>query len=59
MVGKLLRQEERNMFCKEIGINNDIVVILLMIDAKKAKYFDGKDYYDVDYEIAKKYVNAQ
>ena len=58
MVGKLLRKEERNAFCQEVGIENDIVVILLMIDAKKAKYFDGKNYYDVDYDIAKKYVNA-
>ncbi len=56
MVNKILREKEKDMFCKELEIDNNISEILLKIDNNKAKYFDGKKYYDLDLKIAKKYV---
>ena len=56
MINKILREKEKDIFCNELGINNNISEILLKIDNNKAKYFDGKNYYDLDLKIAKKYV---
>lgn len=56
MVNKILREKEKDMFCKELGIDSNISEILIKIDNNKAKYFNGKNYYDLDLKIAKKYV---
>ena len=47
MISKILRGKEKDAFCKELGLNNDISVILLKIGNNKSTYFDGKDYYEV------------
>lgn len=59
MISKILRDKEKDMFCIELGIDNNISSILLKIENDKATYFDGKEYHDLDLEIAKKYINAQ
>lgn len=56
MIGKLLRAKEKNKFCKELSIKNNIPEILLIMDSRKAKYFDGHNYYNVDKKIASKYI---
>ena len=56
MISKILREKKKNAFCKELGLNNDVSEILLKIDNNKASYFDGKNYYDVNLEIAKKHI---
>ena len=60
MVSKILRGVEKDGFCKELGkelgLNNEILEILLKIEDNKASYFDGKDYYAIDLETAKKYI---
>ena len=56
MISKILRENEKDMFCEELGLNKNVSEILLKIDNNKASYFDGKEYYDVDLEIAKKYI---
>lgn len=56
MISKILRDKEKDMFCIELGIDNNISSILLKIENDKATYFDGKEYYDVELEIAKKYI---
>ena len=56
MVNKILRGKEKDTFCEELGLDKNISEILLKIENSKAKYFDGKKYYDLDLKIAKKYV---
>lgn len=56
MISKILREKEKDTFCKELEIDNSILEILLKMDNNKAKYFDGKNYYDLDIKIARKYV---
>lgn len=56
VVSKILRGVEKDGFCKELGLNNEILEILLKIENNKASYFDGKDYYAIDLETAKKYI---
>ena len=56
MISKILREKEKDTFCEELGINKNVSEILLKIVNNKASCFDGKDYYDVDLEIAKKYI---
>lgn len=56
MVSKILRGVEKDNFCKELGISKHILEILLKIENNKASYFDGKDYYAIDLETAKKYI---
>ena len=56
MISKILRENEKDTFCEELGLNKNVSEILLKIDNNKASCFDGKDYYDVDLEIAKKYI---
>ena len=56
MVSKILRGKEKDMFCTELGIDNNISSILLKIEDGKATYFDGKEYHSLDLEIAKKYI---
>lgn len=59
MISKILRDKEKDMFCPELGIDNNISSILLKIENNKATYFDGNEYHDLDLEIAKKHINAQ
>lgn len=56
MISKILRNEEKDMFCEELGLNKSVSEILLKIENSKARYFDGKEYHDVDLEIARKYI---
>lgn len=56
MISKILQGEEKDAFCEELGLDNNISEILLKIVNNKASCFDGKDYYNVDLEIAKKYI---
>ena len=56
MISKILREKKKDAFCKELGLNNDVSEILLKIDNNKASYFDGEECYDLDLEIAKKYI---
>lgn len=56
MISKILRSKEKDTFCEELRLNNDVLEILLKINNNKASYFDGKDYYDLDLEIARKYI---
>lgn len=56
MISKILRGKEKDTFCEELGLNNNVSEILLKIENSKAKYFDGKEYYDLELEIARKYI---
>ena len=56
MISKILRGKEKDMFCEELGIDNNVSKILLKIENSKAKYFNGKDYYDLELNIARKYI---
>ena len=56
MVSKILRDKEKDMFCIELDIDNNISSILLKIEDGKATYFNGNEYHDLDLEIAKKYI---
>ena len=56
VTSKILRCVEKDEFCKELGISKDISEILLKIEDNKASYFDGKDYYAINLETAKKYI---
>lgn len=59
MISKILRGKEKDMFCEELGINKNISEILLKIVNNKASCFDGMNYYNLDLETARKYINAQ
>ncbi len=56
MISKILCGKEKDTFCEELGIDKNVSEILLKIDNSKAKYFDGRDYYDLELEIARKYI---
>lgn len=56
MVSRILREKEKDTFCEELGINKKVSEIIIKIENNKARYFDGKKYYDLDLEIAKKYI---
>ena len=56
VISKILRGKEKDTFCEELGLNKNVSEILLKIENSKAKYFDGKDYYDLELEIARKYI---
>ncbi len=52
----ILTDERLSKFCKEMGISSSKIII--KIDDKQAKYynFDDEQYYNLDLEIAKKYM---
>ena len=56
MISKILRDKEKDTFCTELGIVNNISSILLKIEDNKATYFDGNEYHNLDLEIARKYI---
>ncbi len=55
---KLLKEKEKDLFCKELNITNNPTVVLLKINGNKAKYYNPTDdrFYKLDIEIAKKYI---
>lgn len=56
MISKILRGKEKDTFCEELGLNKNVSEILLKIENNKAKYFDGKEYHNIELEIARKYI---
>ena len=56
MISKILRGKEKDTFCEELFLNKNVSEMLLKIENNKARYFDGKDYHDLDLEIAGKYI---
>ena len=56
MISKILRDKEKDTFCEELGLDKNVSEILLKIENSKARYFDGKEYHDVELEIARKYI---
>ena len=56
MISKILRGKEKDTFCEELGLDKNVSEILLKIDNAKAIYFDGKEYHEVELEIARKFI---
>lgn len=56
MISKILREKEKDTFCEKLGLNKNVSEILLKIENNKARYFDGKDYYNLELEIAREYI---
>lgn len=56
MISKILRGKEKDTFCEELGLNNNVSEILLKIENSKAKYFNGKEYHDIELKVARKFI---
>lgn len=56
--GILLEDDKLKEFCKELNINYSTSKILIKINNNKAEYynFDDDCFYELDLEIAKKYI---
>ena len=56
MFSRILSDKEKDRFLKELNLDAKADKILIKIIDKKACYFDGEEYHDLDLEIAKKYM---
>ena len=54
----LLKYNKLKEFCKELNINCSTSKILIKINNNKAEYYNIDDdfYYELDLEVAKKYI---
>ena len=54
----ILSDDKKDKFCKELNLNINTSKVLITINNNKAEYynFDDDCFYELDLEIAKKYL---
>jgi len=57
-ISKILREKEKESFCKELNITNNPTKVLIKINDNKAEYYNPSDdtLYKIDIKVAKKYI---